>query len=429
MKLFVEESRELPLVRAQVTLPIGGGDDASELDGLAHFSSDLLARGAAGKSRTELDAAFDALGTSLGVGTNHDSSSFGFSVLHEHLDAAMALFADVLLRPDFPAKESEKLRRELAASLDELRDDDGALAQRFFPRALYGDHPYGRSVIGNSQTLERMNSELARRWHERVMVKTNLVFGFAGAISAAEASALVDGYFGHVPSHGAGEKALLSARPALAPKTGLRLLLIDKPERTQSQILIGQPAPAWSHPDFLPLSIATCAFGGTFTARLMNEVRSKRGLSYGTSARLSHARGPKALTCHVFPSLEQTAETLELVLRLYQEWADQGLRPDEADFVRGYLSSSFAFQLATPEDRLDLQLSIALCGLPADYGTRYAEKVRAVSDQQIAHAMQQHLRPRDLQICIVSTADALRPRLEQAGLKFDSIETVAFDSY
>ena len=151
----------------------------------------------------------------------------------------------------------------------------------------------------------------------------------------------------------------------MARRTGLRLTLVDKPERTQSQILMGQPAPRWQHPDFLALQVATTAFGGTFTARLMNEVRSKRGLSYGASARVGQGRGAKALVVHVFPSLEQTPETLALVLGLWKTWVTDGVTDDEVEFTRGYLANSFAFSIATPEDRLELRTGLELAGMPA----------------------------------------------------------------
>jgi zinc protease len=188
-------------------------------------------------------------------------------------------------------------------------------------------------------------------------------------------------------------------------------------------------APARS-PDFLALQVATTAFGGTFTARLMDEVRSKRGLSYGASARLSQGRGPKALVAHVFPSLEQTPETLELVLRLWREWVDEGVTDAEVEFARGYLAKSFAFSVATPEDRLELRAALELAAMPRDYGTTFAARVQAVTPAEARAAQAAHLTPGDLEIAIVSTADELMPKLEAAGLLKDvTVAVAAYDSY
>ncbi len=425
-RLIVEENHDLPLVRAHVALRTGAGDDPAAEDGLANFATELMARGAGGRTRARLDAAFDALGATLEVVTDSDSTSFEVTVLREKLDEALALIADVLLRPDFPADEADKLRRELKAQLDELRDDDGQLARRFFTRALYGEHPYGRSVIGSEATLDRVTVETARAWHAGALHAGNLVVGFAGDLArdAAERACLRS--FGEIPSGAAHN----TARPDPPPVRGLRVTLVDKPDRTQSQILFGQPAPKWGTPDYTALKVATCAFGGTFTARLMNEVRSKRGLSYGASARLGGGRGRRALVMHVFPSLTQTAETLELVLRLYREWVEGGITEDELAFAKGYLSRSFAFSLATPEDRLDLRATLELAGLPADYADSYVERIRAVTLDETRRAQAAHLTSGDLEICVVASAEELLPLLDKAGLTARlSIETVPFDSY
>ena len=424
--LIVEENRDLPLVRVQVALRVGAGDDAPADDGLCNFASELMARGAAGRTRAEIDAAFDALGTSLDVMSDYDGVTFDVSVLEEKLEPALTLLADVILRPDFPALEADKLKREIAAQLDELRDDDGQLARRYFTRALYGTHPYGRTVLGTQASLERLHLDAARRWHQRALRGGNVVFGVAGDVEAAEVAEAMARHFSALPP-GGGEAG---ARPTVPRRSGMRITLVDKPERTQSQILLGQPAPRWHDPDFLPLQVATTAFGGTFTARLMDEVRSKRGLSYGASARLGQGRGAKALVAHVFPSLEQTPETLALVLGLWRDWVVEGLTEAEVAFARGYLAKSFAFNVATPEDRLELRTALELAGMPRDYADTFAADVERVTRAEATRALSRQLTPADLEIVIVSTVEELAPRLRDAGLVDGvSLEVVPYDAY
>jgi zinc protease len=194
--------------------------------------------------------------------------------------------------------------------------------------------------------------------------------------------------------------------------------------------LWGQPAPRWHDPDFLALQVATTVFGGTFTARLMEEVRSKRGLSYGASARVGQGRGAKSLVAHVFPSLEQTPETLELVLDLWRSWVTEGVTDAEVDFAKSYLTKSFAFSVATPEDRLELRTALELAGMPPDSAQTYTTRIGKVTRAQAAGALAKHLTPRDLEVVVVSTADELLPKLEAAGLTRDvTVEVVAYDSY
>jgi zinc protease len=252
--------------------------------------------------------------------------------------------------------------------------------------------------------------------------------GYAGALTEAEARAQTERHFGKAPD---GPEAKLVRPPDPPARKDLRLTIVDKPDRTQSQIFLGQPAPQWGTPEFYALQVSSCAYGGTFTARLMNEVRSKRGLSYGASARMAQGRGRRALVVHVFPSLEQTAETLALVLGLHRAWIADGITADELQFARNYLSNSFAFSVATPEDRLDLHVATELAGLSYDHITKFPERIGAVTLDQVRAAHAKHLAGTGLECVIVSSADELRPKLEQAGLlkEFASVEVVPYDSY
>ncbi len=189
-------------------------------------------------------------------------------------------------------------------------------------------------------------------------------------------------------------------------------------------------SPCWWEDDWLPLRVAATAFDGTFTARLMDEVRVKRGLSYGASARTGAGRGRPSLYIHVFPSAQQTAETIELVLGLYRQWALEGLREGEIEFARGYLAKSHAFRVQTPEGRLATRVELMLCGLPQERMRTYPQRVQAVTDAQVAAALRSLLRPQDLLLTLVGTEKVLGPALrsmpELATAPFD---VVAYDSF
>ncbi|HEX2574436.1 MAG TPA: pitrilysin family protein [Polyangia bacterium] len=428
--VLVQENHDLPLVRLCLVLRGGMAEDPPGLEGLAQFASELARRGAAGMGREELDARFDALGADLGVSVTHDAVTYDLQVLSRHLEEALGLLAEVILRPDFRPEEAEHLMRETEAGLDELMEDDPSLARRFFFRELFGAHPYGKPALGTRSSIARFSAAASRDWMERMVSGGNLIVGVSGAVDARAVTELILRRFRALRPGALPHVAL----PMPAPARGLRALLVDKPERTQSQILIGQPVPAWSDPDFIPLSVATNAFGGTFTARLMTEVRAKRGLSYGASARLGQGRGPRSLLVYVFPSIERTGETLELVLELWRDWVENGLHDEELAFARENLASSFTCDLVTCDDRLDLFLSMALCGLPPDYMETTAARIRAVTPEQVRATMKRHLRARDLTVTVLSTAGALRDQLQgRKGLRSlfgrGDLPTYAYDSF
>ena len=260
----------------------------------------------------------------------------------------------------------------------------------------------------------------------RAVSRGSMVIGAAGDVDPDRFATSVGRRFG-------------ALRPGAAPRAALprpeipdapRVTLVDKPERTQTQIFIGQPAIAWNHPDFLPLIVATNAFGGTFTARLMNEVRVKRGLSYGASARLGQGRGPRALQVYVFPAIERTAETLGLVSDLWRTWVDEGLTDEELRFSRENLASSSVFDRVTPEDRLDMRVALLVCGMDADYADTLAERLRAITDEEVRFAMARHLTTTGLTVTLLATADQLAAQRATAWPpSLTAINTIPFDAY
>lgn len=426
--LILEENHDFPLCRIQITFRQGASSDQPENGfpiGLANFATELMRRGAAGKSRAVLDEQLDQLGASLTVSCGYDSVVFDLLVLKENLPNACIIFAEVLFQPEFSIDEAQRLQRELLADLDEIRDDDQSLVSRFFSRALYSPHPYGNPISGTEQSIPLLNEKLASLWYQNQQKANNVIFGVAGDLTKDEASQLLLTYFSPLLQSQV-EKQTPHQVP-IASRPQAKVILVDKPERTQSQILLGQLAPKWADPSWLPLQIATTAFGGTFTSKLMEEVRSKRGLSYGASASLGGGKDPQGLILHVFPSAQQTKETLELILSLYQNWASS-LQTKDILFAKDYLMKSHAFSIQTPESRLKRRTQLELCGLPQEYAFSFPERVSQVSEQQVVDALEKTLRPNELVLTLVATAETMLPELKKIeALDHIPIEVVPYD--
>ena len=427
--VLVEENHDLPLVRLQVALRAGAGDDAPAEDGLANFASELMGRGAGGRTprrarrgvrrarhqprrrhrlrRRHLRGRGARGEAGAGAGRSSPTCSCART-----FPAARPTSSSASWTPSSTSCATTTARWRAATSRTR--------STARIPTAAPSSAP--------SASIAALSLEGARAWHERALVGAQVIFGVAGDVDAGEAAAAIARQL-RGAARGRRRRAG-RATAACAPQAACTCTIVDKPERTQSQILMGQPAPRWHDPDFLALQVATTAFGGTFTARLMDEVRSKRGLSYGASARVGQGRGAKALVAHVFPSLEQTPETLELVLGLWRQWVEDGVTEDEVAFARGYLAKSFAFSVATPEDRLELRAALELAGMPRDFADTFAARVAKVERADAVRALAAHLSPRDLEIAIVSTADELLPKLKAAGLlEGVAVDVVPYDSY
>lgn len=415
MKLLLEESHALPVVDFDVVFPGGLASEPEGLDGLTSHALGLCRRGAGDKDKAALDDAVDSLGGSLDVGVTADAGSVSVRCLADALEPMLELVGDVVSRPRLDVEEHEKLRRETLAMLDEVRDDDATLAGRHFDRIVLAGHPYGRSPLGTEKTLERLTLDDVRRWRERHLDAAPMIVGFAGPVSEADARRLVEKTFPELP----GRHTPTVFTPPPAPDKR-RIFIVDKPARTQSQIVIGHAMPPTSHPDTLALVVAATCMGGTFSSRLMAEVRVKRGWSYGVGFRTFRSAAGHTLRIRLAPAAEQTPPALQLVLDLWQEAKDGGLREEEIEHARRYLDGTFAFEIATPADRLHRRTDQHVLGLPVDHDKTFRARLAALTPDEVNAALRRHWKPETATVVLTATA---------AEMPIDGAEILVFDSY
>ena len=422
--VFVDPAPGIPLASLVIASRGGAAADPGELVGRAHHIAELAVRGAGSRDRAAIDEAFDRLGTNLSVSTTRDSFSYSVTCLARNLEPVCRLLADVLARPRFEDGEHQKLIRESLADLDDLRDDDFELAARGFDSRFAPGHPYGRSIEGDVDSLHALAetgaAELGAAYAAQVRAK-NLVLGFAGDLdrdrAAAAAETLVAGLDGAPPP-----PVDLADPP---PADRARIILVDKPERSQSQILAGHRGPRFGTRDAVAMALVEAAFGGMFTSRLMREIRVARGWSYGVSMRVARARGAQWTRMSLAPSADTTCAALELVVDLYRQLAAGGLEVDEIELARRYVSGSTAMSRATARQRVHAAVTGRTFGLPDGYVDGYAERIDSITADDVAAAIERHICPDRLTIVVVATADRLAEPLRRLGI--GEVEVVGFE--
>jgi len=391
----------LPLVALTISFKVGGTSDPEGKDGLLRLMLRLMRRGTKRLSASEVDDLVDRLGAEVAVEVAPTSCTLHAQVVSRNLDPFVALLAELLTSPAFDEVELERLRRESEAELQEARDSDRGLANLWFRRTVFAGDPYARSASGRLSTLPGLTAADVHEAYARVVRRGHVVVGISGDISAERALAVHHTLLAGIPE-GA------SPPPVLGEPVGPRgrsLVFVDKPERTQTQILVGRLGTSPRDADHVALSLANTAFGGTFTARLMQEIRAKRGWSYGASARLSIDQRRHAFSIWTFPAAEQAAECLALELELWQKLYDAGITKKEHRFFKNYLDRSYAFEIDTAQKRLTQSVDLDLLDLPADYYSGYLSHLAAVTKEQADEAVRTRLDPAHAVIVVVGTAD------------------------
>lgn len=404
--VMVESEHALPLVHVGVMLRTGSVFDPRGLEGLTRTTARMLRMGTRSLTPQQVEEKIDELGAQLSVGCAPSYVQFGGVVVAHNLEAFFELLCELIVSPALRARDLARVQRETAAELVGVCDDDRALAARHFRGFALSKHPYGRSVVGTTRSVRAITREAVRSHYEKHFVRQNVIVSMAGAVHEAEARALVARHL-KLPSG----RALEDVTPPTVFEKGRRLLIVDKPQRTQTQIIAGTLGTHSLDSDHTALQVANVVFGGLFTARLTHEIRSVRGLSYGASSSLGHDRQREMWTMWTFPAAKDARVCLELQLRLYEEWVAQGLRAGELRRAKSFLVKSHAFEIDTAQKRLDQRIEAELFGLPSDYFAEFVTRVQEVSLADANDALKRRLSTRDLAITVVATAKELKSEL------------------
>jgi zinc protease len=419
-----EPSHAVPLVSLVVALRCGASVDPPGKTGLARVALRMLRRGCAGLTAEQVDFRIDALGAEVAVDTSPSTVAIHAQVIARSLDSFVDLLSAMLVSPTFPEDELQRLKRESIAEIIEARDNDRVVAQKALQRTLLEGHAYGQSSGGTTQSVAAITRDDVVAFYRRFVVQSNVVVGIAGDATRDRAADIARRLVGGLPR---GEAAIDAvAEPEMRP--GRRLLLVDKPDRTQAQILVGTLGTSPHDPDHVDLVVANGVFGGTFTSRLMKEVRSKRGWSYGASSRTSIDRHRQTWVMWTFPAAEDAANCLKLTLDLLDAWVERGVTPREVAFLKSYLVRSHAFEVDTAAKRLHEGIDVELLGLPADYYSAWVDRVRSVTPEGASAAIKKRIQPENLLVVVVATASQLLSPLKAAVPRLSEVSVVPFDA-
>lgn len=421
--VFVEPSDALPIVSVGVSFRSGAAHDPVGKDGLARVTARMFRRGAQGYPAEKIEETIDALGGELAADVSVSAAGVHFEVIRRSLDPMVDLVSTLLARPAHDEGELARLLREAESELVEARDNDRGLANRAFRRTLFAGHPYGRRAAGTIETLRGIGRDDVRAFYERHYCRANAIVIVSGDVTEEEGKTIADRLLAGLPEG----TAVSDPVPEPQRKPGRHLVFVDKPDRTQMQMVIGGLGTDAHDADHMPLVVATTAFGGTFTSRLMQEIRAKRGWSYGASARVGFDRKRDAFTMWTAPSSNDAASCLGLELELLQAFRDGGISAEELSFVQGYLVRSHAFDIDTARKRVHQKLEAALYELPPGYHERYVPDVQAVTPEAASKAVRDRLSSDDLVIGVVGTHAEIGDKIAAAIPNLASVTVAPFD--
>jgi zinc protease len=334
MTVWLLERHALPIVSIDVVVPYGAASDPKGKEGVSWLTASMLDEGAGARGAVALSRDIDLLGATLSTGAYADYAFAQLTTLKKNLEQAAPILADVVARPTLSGVELKRVHDLWMNDLKARQKSPSAAASVVLSGALFGEgHPYAHPTNGTTASAAHVGLEDVKafyRTHWRPDAATCVV---AGDLTEAEATALLSKLF-------AGWKAPKGARPEPktpeAPKagTGRRVIVVDRPEASQSVITVGRASVAAADGDAAALVRVNAALGGSFTSRLNQDLREEHGWSYGAHSRLSFSRGPGMFSAAAAVQTQHTGDALKAMLADVEAMAREGLTADEVGKTR-----------------------------------------------------------------------------------------------
>lgn len=396
-EVWFSEDHTVPIVAFSISLPAGSGYDPASKAGLATFAAALLDEGAGGMDSRAFQDALASHAIQLRASVDRDDMVVSIVTLTENAPLAMRLLQTALTRPRFDAEAVARVRAQMIQSIQEGKSQPPTVARRAFAKAFFNGHPYGLPSDGDVGTIAAITAEDLRSFAKTHWVKGGLRIAVAGDITAAAAQKLLGDAF----------RPLSGATPSPLPNIGrlgspgVHVLQMDVPQPT---ILFGLPGIMRADPDFIPGYVANYILGGGgFSSRLTDEVRVKRGLTYGISTSLTAYRKASVMAGSVATRADAVRQTIQVVKDTLSGIAANGVTQTELDDAKTFLTGSFPLAFASNAGIASQLGTFQRQGLDIGYVARRNALIQAVSLDEVNRVAKRLFDPARLTVVVAGT--------------------------
>src|ERR1700730_5470493 len=362
LTVLLMEKRGVPLINVFALVKTGAAADPAGQEGLASITAGLLRKGTKSRSALQFSADFDYIGGSFGADAGADFTNIGAEFLTKDLARGLELFSDAVLHPTFPQNETDKILAQSLDGVKSAKDEPQAVLGLYFEGYLYGAHPYGRLSDGDELSLKNIRRDAIAKFYEANYAPGNTILGIAGEFDAAEMRKTLEAAFGAWPGRIVENKTIA----AIPPAKGKRLLLIDKPDATQTYFAIGNVGTAVNEPDRVAIRVVNTIFGGRFTSELNEALRVESGYTYGASSFFDSRRMPGPFGIFSFTKNETTTPAIDLALQVLQRLHKDGVSTEQLKSAKSYIKGQFPPNMETSRQLAQIIATHEFYGLGDD---------------------------------------------------------------
>ena len=362
IKAWLVEDHSIPFTALSLMFKGGASLDAPDKRGAVNLMTALLEEGAGERDSVQYAEAVEALGARFGFDVGDDALTVSARMLTENRDQAADLLHQALTRPRFDADAVERVRAQVQSVIRSEATDPQAIASKELARQAWGDHPYATSINGTAATVAALTRDDLVDAAARVMARDRVVIAAAGDIDARDLGLLIDRILGDLPAKGT---APLPEPATLDLSGGFTVIDWDSPQTVVTFAQAGLPI---SDPDYFAAVVADHILGGGgFSSRLMDQIREKRGLTYGVGTGLANGLFGQTWQGGMASANEKVAEAVGLIRSEWDRFARDGVTQAELDNAKTYLTGEYPLRFDGNAKIAGILAGMQLIGLPADY--------------------------------------------------------------
>jgi zinc protease len=417
LRVVVIEQHEQPLISLRMMLDAGKAYEPAGKAGLAEATASLITQGTASRSAQQLAETIDFVGGNLGASTGTEAAYANASVTSDQLDLGFSLLSDVVLHPSFPPEELDRWRRQALSNLQIQQQSAAYLASTALRRLIFGDYPYGRPTAGTPASLAGLTRDDLAAFHQRRWIPNGTLLAVVGDVKPADAFARAERAFGGWKQ---GEAARLPAFNAPRPEK-TRIVVVDKPDAVQTEIRLGQVGIAFRDPSLYAAEVYNSVLGGSASARLYEEIRRKRGLSYGANSNFQQETEPGFFEVSTFTKTGSTVEALGLALEVLRGLQEKPVPNAELNPAKTYITGAFPLEVETAEGIAGKVLEAMHFGYGREFLESYDDRISKVGAADLQRFAREKIHPDRMTIVLVGNAAAFADALKQ---KFGAFETI-----
>jgi zinc protease len=420
LRVFIMETREVPLVTVRLLIPVGSALDTPGKEGIANLTARMLLKGAGGRTAEEVAEYIEGMGGNLEAEAGRDYTLVTGDFMSRDLGKALDIVGDVILKPDFPEVEHEREKSIVSAEIMEIRESPFYFATTRFVEALAGDHPYAHPVEGGERSVGALTRDDLILFHRDFYSPQGAILAVVGDVGAKDALKMIKKELGGWKSARV-ERSLPRLEERHSP--GRRIIIIDKPDVTQSQIRIGNIAVPRNTPYYFQLDVANNVLGGGFTSRLMKEIRVVRGLSYGARSIIQQLEAGGFFFVVTYTKNESLREAIDVALDELGKIREITVGEEELESNERYISGLFPFRLETNGHLAYWLTDLAFYDLDKDFVEKYRARIDAVKSDEVQEVAQKYFHKDDCLIMLLTNYESVKDQLEGLG----EIEVIPFD--